>query len=187
MICKSGLQEHHRVCQGLQPGSHSCGNERLGPEGLLFRCLGNHISPPRSSPGASVSSARAHPVVLSSDFTPMQRLLMFCVLRARLLTHKTHLVISPRPSPGASQVLTGACRDLHGLTPGSWPPLPDPHPLLAPSQPLLSARQSPQGLCTGCVRDFPHILSPESSFPLSPLSPSPLFPSSSLLFLPPPF
>ena len=181
MICKSGLQEHRRVCQGLQPGSHSSGNECLRPEGLLFCCLGNHISSPLSSPGASVSSARAHPVVLSSDLTPMQRLLIFCMLSVRLLTHKTDAVILPRPSPGASQVLTGACRDLQGLTSGSWPPLPAPHPLLAPSQPLLSARHAPQGLFTGCVRDFPHNLSPESSLPSPPL-PSPSFSPLSLLF-----
>ena len=126
MICKSGLQEHPGVCQGLQPGSHSSGNECLGPESLLFRCLGNHVSPPALSPGSSVSSARAHAVVLSSDYSPMQRLLIFSVLRARLLKHRTDLVRSP------SALSRGFPRPHRGLQGTSWP---DPRLLASPPCP----------------------------------------------------
>ena len=127
------------------------------------------------------------PVVLSSDYSPMQRLLIFSVLRARLLKHRTDLVRSP------SALSRGFPRPHRGLQGPSWP---DPRLLASPPcpSPLAGSIPAPAVCQAGtpgplhwpCQGLPSHPLTRELFvLPFSPLSPSPLFLSSSLLFLPP--
>ena len=129
-----------------------------------------------------MSSARAHPVVRCSDYSSSACSEPVC--RNTRQTQSDH----PQPSPGASHVLTVACRGLHGLTPGSWPPLPAPHPLAGSiPAPAVCQAGSPGPLHWLCPGLPSHPFTRELfALPFSPLSfPLPSSPPLPFSFFPP--